>query len=132
MRWYSQSLSIKKYPGCAYIGGPVEACRKIFGVMQERRLHSGGIENVEVECNMLSKKMNDLAKPYLKGAQSSHTTLNFSLPVNCAAMLIDGGIVPATFTEDSLVRKELWALANCVRVSHDIEATRITMQYRRC
>lgn len=128
-RWYSQSISVKKYPGCAYIGGPVEACREIYGAMQRAQLSASDITSVSVECNMLSKKMNDLSKPYLRGADSSLTTLNFSLPVNCAAMLSDGNITPETFSADQLRRDELWRLADKVEVEHDLEATRIMMKY---
>ncbi len=128
-RWYSQSISVKKYPGCAYIGGPVEACRNIRKLMQAEHLSAADITGVNVECNMLSKKMNDLSKPYLNGAASSLTTLNFSLPVNCATMLIDGNITPESFSESSLARNELWSLAGKVDVGHDLEATRIMMKY---
>ena len=128
-RWYSQSISIKKYPGCAYIGGPVEACRSVFAEMQRRKIATADIAKIQVDCNMLSKKMNDLSRPYLKGAESSLTTLNFSLPVNCATMLIDGNIVPESFSEKALARAELWSLADKVEVDHDLEATRIMMKY---
>lgn len=128
-RWYSQSISIKKYPGCAYIGGPVEACRTLYNEMQTKQISSSQITSVVVECNMLSKKMNDLSKPYLKGAESSLTTLNFSLPVNCAAMLVDGNITPESFSAESLARHEVWQLADKVSVEHDIEATRVMMKY---
>ena len=128
-RWYSQSISIKKYPGCAYIGGPVEACRALHHEIRSRQINPTDIASVNVECNMLSKKMNDLSKPYLNGAQSSLTTLNFSLPVNCATMLIDGNITPESFSAASLVRSELWQLAEKIGVEHDLEATRVMMKY---
>lgn len=128
-RWYSQSISVKKYPGCAYIGGPVEACREIFREMQKEGLHAGEIAGVDIECNMLSKKMDDLSRPYLKGAESSLTTLNFSLPVNCATMLTDGNITPESFSDTALARQALWDLAAKVTVDHDLEATRTMMKY---
>lgn len=128
-RWYSQSISIKKYPGCAYIGGPVEACRTLYAHLQARKIQNTEIVGVRVECNMLSKKMDDLSKPYLKGTESSLTTLNFSLPVNCATMLLDGNIVPESFSGDMLARPELWSLASKVKVEHDLEATHVMMKY---
>lgn len=128
-RWYSQSISIKKYPGCAYIGGPVEACRNIFAQLRERNLSAQDVMAVTIECNMLSKKMNDLSQPYLKGAESSLTTLNFSLPVNCATILLDGDITPESFSAQALARNELWQLAGRVNVEHDLEATRVMMKY---
>lgn len=128
-RWYSQSISIKKYPGCAYIGGPVEACHEIYRQMQSTGFSATDISSVSVECNMLSKKMDDLSRPYLQGADSSLTTLNFSLPVNCATMLIDGNITPESFSAEALARSDLWQLADKVSVTHDIEATRIMMRY---
>jgi len=128
-RWYSQSISIKKYPGCAYIGGPVEAVRMIYNRLQSTGFNIADITKIRVECNMLSKKMDDLSKPYLKGAASSLTTLNFSLPVNCATMLLDGNIAPESFLPNALARSELWALASKVNVEHDLEATRIMMKY---
>jgi 2-methylcitrate dehydratase PrpD len=128
-KWYSQSISIKKYPGCAFIGGPVEACRTLQKEMMREKFSIADIARVEVECNMLSKKMNDLSKPYLNGAESSMTTLNFSLPINCATMLADGNITPESFSAESLARSEVWELAEKIGVEHDLEATRVMMKY---
>jgi 2-methylcitrate dehydratase PrpD len=119
----SRTLSFKKFPGCAYIAAPVQACEEIFSQMNSAGSDTDGIEFVEIYCNILSKKMDDLSGPYLKGRNSTLTTLNFSLPINCSLMLHDGVLMPESFSKASLSRDAVWSLAERTKVYHDPKAS---------
>jgi 2-methylcitrate dehydratase PrpD len=123
-KYYTLTLSYKKYPGCAYITAPVEACEWLYSKMKADGCQPADIEGVEIHCNMLSKKMDDLSRPYLKGKDSTLTTLNFSLGVNCALMLLDGRLIPESFLEKSISRPEVWKLTEKISVNHDLHSTR--------
>ena len=119
--FFSRTLSFKKFPGCAYIAAPVQACAEIYAQMKSADSYADGIDSVEIYCNILSKKMDDLSRPYLKGKDSTLTTLNFSLPINCSLMLNDGFLRPESFSRTSLSRDVVWLLAEKTRIFHDPE-----------
>ncbi len=117
--FFSRTLSFKKFPGCAYIAAPVQACEEILNGMKSAGSVTDAIESVEIYCNILSKKMDDLSGPYMKGKNSTLTTLNFSLPINCSLMLHDGNLKPESFSKASLSRDAVWSLAERTKVYHD-------------
>jgi 2-methylcitrate dehydratase PrpD len=117
--FFTRTLSIKKFPGCAYIASSVQACEEIFSHMKFAGTHANAIECVKIYCNILSKKMDEMSRPFLLGKDSTLTTLNFSLPINCSLMLHDGFLRPESFSKNSLSRNELWSLAEKTKVYHD-------------
>jgi 2-methylcitrate dehydratase PrpD len=127
--FFTRTLSFKKFPGCAYIASSVQACEEIFSHMKSAGKEANAIECVEIYCNILSKKMDELSRPFLKGKDSTLTTLNFSLPINCSLMLHDGFLKPESFSEDSLSRDELWSLAEKTRIYHDPKTSFLMLKY---
>jgi hypothetical protein len=127
--FFSRTLSFKKYPGCAYIASAAQACGDIYREMASAGTKTESIDSIEIYCNILSKKMDDLSRPYLKGRESTLTTLNFSLPVNCSLMLHDGFLRPESFSKASISRDAVWSLAEKTRIFHDPRSSLVMLKH---
>ncbi|MCG8673306.1 MAG: MmgE/PrpD family protein [Pseudomonadales bacterium] len=122
--WLSDTLTFKKYPGCAYIDTTMDALFEIMGKHEKQADGAFDIDDIKainIETNLLTLEMDNLSKDYWNENTIPQTTANFSLPINVALGLINGRLSGAELTESHLdlhantIRK----IANKVQIKHD-------------
>ncbi|MFH1538820.1 MAG: MmgE/PrpD family protein [bacterium] len=118
--WLSNTLSYKIYPGCAYMDALLDAT---LDIVQREQPDPEDIYRVDIHASLLTVKMDDLARPFVRYENSSPVTLNFYAPYNVAAALIDRELTPVQLTPNRIRDSEVWRLARRVRTHHDIQLT---------
>lgn len=103
--WLSDTLTFKKYPGCAYIDTTMDALFEILNNYQKDTGHSlneHDIKNIHVKANLLTMEMNNLSHEYHDEEHIKQTTVNFSLPLNIAIGIIAGRLSGAELKQSYL------------------------------
>jgi 2-methylcitrate dehydratase PrpD len=113
--WATRTLSIKRYPGCAYVDTTVDA------LLELGPPPAGEVASVVVEAGVLSCEMEALSRRYGAGGHPTPVTVNFSIPWNVAATLLAGRLTPVEISETWLTEHhgELAELARRVSLRHD-------------
>lgn len=123
--FFTDTLSYKLYPGCAYIDSPVDATLDL----RKAGVRAGEVARIEVFGNLFTAWMDKWGRSYCRGAGPfARHALNFTIPYNVAAALLKGDLTPDDFTEAAVKRPEVWALAGKVSVSHDAGMTGILVK----
>ncbi|MHA1323688.1 MAG: MmgE/PrpD family protein [Candidatus Helarchaeota archaeon] len=125
--WLTNTLSFKLYPGCAYLDAPLDC---IFEILQKHPdLNPDAIKQVKVKLPGLGTISMDLShRPDatlegLKHPDSSYVILNFNVPYNIAAALIDKELTPKQFTDERIFDPQIHELAKKVKVETDLGMT---------
>lgn len=122
--WLSDSLTFKKYPGCAYIDTTMDA---LFALMDEYNNQSGvqldwrDIKEINIHANLLTMEMDNLSYEYRQGESVSQTTVNFSIPYNVALGLIAERLTASEVDQANIDRNSgvLNAICKKVTMTHD-------------
>lgn len=114
--WLTETLGYKIYPGSVHVGAVIDC---VLGLLRQHHIDGRKVRAVDVRVGPLTLAMDALARPYLKGAETVPTTLNFAVGYNVAAALLDKELSPRQFTKDRVKDAALWDLAGRVRVSLD-------------
>ncbi|MEW5852714.1 MAG: MmgE/PrpD family protein [Myxococcota bacterium] len=90
--WVTDSLTYKKYPGCAYVDTTLDALLDILA--QFRRAHGRDllphdVERVQVEASLLTVEMDNLSREYA-GERLDPININFSVPLNVGIAVAAG------------------------------------------
>jgi hypothetical protein len=136
-RWVTESLAVKRYPGCAYLDSGMDAMEEVLERIQRERsepLDPGSIEAIHVQATVFTCEMERLAERYDQG--SLHPVLlNFSLRYSLAWRLLMGGLRARDLTEDAVSRSEgeLRSLAGKIHVEPglDLNLELLRAQFRR-
>lgn len=125
--WLTNTISFKLYPGCAYLDAPLDC---VFEILEKNpNLDIDAIQSVKVKLPGLGTVSMDLAnRPAatlegLKAPDSSHVILNFNVPYNIAAALIDKELTPKQFLDDRIFDPKIHELAKKVKVETDMAMT---------
>jgi 2-methylcitrate dehydratase PrpD len=125
--WLTNTISFKLYPGCAYLDAPLDC---VFEILKENPdLDPDAIEKVKVKLPGLGTVSMDLSNRYeatlegLKKPDASYVILNFNVPYNIAAALIDKELTPKQFLDDRIYDPKIHELAKKVEVETDIAMT---------
>ncbi|MHA1144548.1 MAG: MmgE/PrpD family protein [Candidatus Helarchaeota archaeon] len=125
--WMTDTLSFKLYPGCAYLDAPLDC---VFQILEKNpTLDPDKIEKVSVKLpglGTISMNLSDRPESTIEGLQkpdSSYVILNFNVPYNIAAALIDKELTPRQFTDDRILDPKIHELAKKVHVETDIAMT---------
>jgi 2-methylcitrate dehydratase PrpD len=119
--WLTETLCYKIYPGCAYLDAIVDC---VLGLARQHHIDAKKVKSVEIAAGPLTLGMDGLSAPYVKGADTLPTTLNFSVAYNVAAALADRELSPRQFTRDRIKDAAIWELAGKVRLTLDDEMMR--------
>ncbi len=124
-RWHTDTLSIKPYPGCAYIDTAVDCAIALHDILAAEGVVAGPgtVEEVVVRASAFTSGMEKRAGAYIEGAGSPLTALQFSVGYAVAAGLARGGFLAADLAGERLADGGIWALAAKVRVEHDLGLT---------
>lgn len=115
--WTTTTLSVKPYPGCAYVDTTLDAVLSLdLGPVEPNE-----IESVSVHAGVLTCAMDALSAPYAATDAPSPVTVTFSVPWNVAVALRAGRVSEDEIREDwlSAHRTELVQLRDRVRIEHD-------------
>lgn len=120
--WATRTLTIKPYPGCAYLDTTVDALLEVgpFSAVSE-------IERVSVVAGLLTCGMDAMSSRYA-ASDPTPVTVNFSVPWNVAIVLLAGRLTADVVNSDWLARHrdQLSELAARVRLGHDWSCTHAT------
>ncbi|MBI5486930.1 MAG: MmgE/PrpD family protein [Deltaproteobacteria bacterium] len=125
--WLSDTLAVKRVPGCAYVSAAAEAASSLaaqFRRAKGRALAPGDVERVELSATVLTAGMEDAARPW-RGGPLSAVEVNFSAPLTVAVALLDGALEPRSLDARRLARDEedIRAVAERVVVRHELART---------
>lgn len=117
--WATRTLSIKRYPGCAYVDTTVDA------LLELGPPPAGDVASVVVEAGVLTCEMDALSRRYTVDGTPTPVTINFSVPWTVAATLLAGRLTPTEVNEAWLAahHRELTELASRVLLRHDWSLT---------
>ncbi len=125
--WLTNTISFKLYPGCAYLDAPLDC---VFDILQKNpELNPDEIESIKVKLPGLGTISMDLSNRVeatlegLKKPDSSYVILNFNVPYNIAAALIDKELTPRQFLDDRIFDPKIHELAKKVSVETDLAMT---------
>lgn len=120
--WVTDTINVKKYPGCAYISTTMDA---LFEILEEYggEIDPSEIERVDVEASMLTTAMNGLAEEFFENEDISQVNVNFSIPYSIAVGLLEGKLESYCFHDDFLEenREKILELSKKVTLKHDLE-----------
>lgn len=121
-RWHTETASFKVHPGCAYISAAVDCAVEL--ARRAGPLRAAEVREVVVHAPIFTVGMDARSAPYVAGADSAVSTLNFSVAYNVAAALLTGGLAPADFDQDAVADPARWEVAAKVRTELDLDLTR--------
>ncbi|MGH2808658.1 MAG: MmgE/PrpD family protein [Actinomycetota bacterium] len=121
--WATRTLSVKPYPGCAYLDTTLDA------LFELGRRDPDEIDCVEVHAGVLTCAMDRMSRPYADVDPPTPVTINFSVAWNVAIGLLAGRLTPQELGAGWLRqnRDRLRDIAARVTVIHDMSATRKTV-----
>ena len=125
--WLSDTLAVKRVPGCAYVSSAAEAAAIIARQFREakgRPLVPGDVERLDLSGTALTAGMEEMARPH-RGGPLSAVEINFSAPLTVALALLDGTLEPRSLGAERLRRDEpdIRQVAGRVAVRHDLGRT---------
>lgn len=117
--WATRTLSIKRYPGCAYIDTTVDA------LLQLGPPPAAEVASVVVDAGVLTCGMDAMSHGYAADRMPTPVTINFSIPWTVAATLVAGRLTPDEVNEAWLATHhcELTEVAARVSLRHDWSLT---------
>ena len=114
--WATKTLSIKRYPGCAYVDTLVDA------LLELGPLDPDEVRSVDVDAGLLTCEMDALSRGYLGGnGPPTPVTVNFSVPWNVAIAVVAGAVTPTQLDPGWLAENHaaLARVAGVVTLHHD-------------
>jgi len=125
-RWHTRAVTVKPYPGCAYVTAPVHAALRVRERVREAVSPASDraeITGIRVDGSLFSHEVDELAGRYTDRTGSPLASLNFSIPYNVAVALRDGEHTPRQLRPDRVADETVWEFADRVAVEHDPEFT---------
>lgn len=121
--WATRTLSIKPYPGCAYIDTTVDALLTLGPI------DPADIARIDVVAGAMTCGMDGMSRAYATD-RPTPVTVNFSIPWNVAIIVLTGRLTPAEVSEHWLLDNEveLRRIVDRVHLKHRWELTRRTLE----
>jgi len=123
--WVSDTLTYKRYPGCAYVDTTLDALLRILAEFRDKKgrdLVPAEVRRVEVDANLLTIEMDNLSSEHVSQTASlSPINVNFSVPFNVAIAIAAGAHEGRTLAQSFLDghEREIRELADKTTLQHD-------------
>ena len=109
--WQSGLITIKPYPACQLSHVTLDAARAAWAQAQANGCRSSDISSITAKVHRDS--LNIICEPFTsKISPKTAYDAKFSLPWSVSVLLIDGEIGILSFSEESILRSEVTALAS--------------------
>ncbi|NNN20392.1 MAG: hypothetical protein HKL80_00115 [Acidimicrobiales bacterium] len=120
--WATRTMSAKMYPGCAYIDTAVDALLELT----ESGLRADSVDSVIVKAGIMTCGMNAMSSGY--SSNPTPVTVNFSIPLNVATVLIAGELTPNQINAKWLLDNSdaIASLSRKTTLQHDFSCTKKT------
>jgi 2-methylcitrate dehydratase PrpD len=127
-RWHTRAVTVKPYPGCAYVTAPVHAALGVREQVREAIAETAAgtegpltaqVTGIRVDGSLFSHEVDRLANRYTDRTESPLASLNFSIPYNVAVALRDGEHTPRQLRPERVGDEAVWELADRISVEHD-------------
>lgn len=117
--WTTETLSIKSYPGCAYLDTVLDAISALGPPPAD------DVRHITLEASALTCAMDAWSAPYRWQTPLTPVTATFSVALNLAIALLAGEVTPRQLNQGWLDNHlhALLPLAACVEVRHSPRAT---------
>jgi 2-methylcitrate dehydratase PrpD len=117
--WTTRTLCVKPYPGCAYVDTTIDS------LLAMELPDANEVDRVVVRAGLLTCGMDAMSNRYAAG-RPTPVTVNFSIPLNVAIVLLAGQLTPDEVNDSWLDkhRDELESLRRRVSLHHDRGATK--------
>ncbi|HEX8743249.1 MAG TPA: MmgE/PrpD family protein [Thermoleophilaceae bacterium] len=122
-RWQADTITFKLFPASTGIASTVEC-----GMALHKRLDGADVEEVVVESNLLTMRIDQHAQPFLEGADSPVSALQYAVPYSLATAILRGKLTGGDFAPPAVRDPARWELAGKVRIEHDMELTRTAVR----
>jgi len=102
-RWLTESLAVKRHPGCAYVDSALDALEAIlsrFLLERGRALRPSDIHRIRVLTTLVTCEMERLSLAC--GEEDQPVTMNFSLRRSLAWRVLKGGLRPRECTAQAV------------------------------
>ena len=118
--WATDTLSVKPYPGCAYVDPVIDALGRLGPPKADE------VRSVHVHAGALTCGMEALSAEYAKGKDLTAVNINFSVGANVAIALLAGRVSPEELRADWLAEHvgTIRDLSSKVELHHDWSMTR--------
>ncbi|MHB8264094.1 MAG: MmgE/PrpD family protein [Acidimicrobiales bacterium] len=128
--WHTETLSVKIYPGCAYIDSALDCAAAIHHrlILAGRTIEVAAIEKIIVESSAFTTGMDAKSAPYIDGSRTPLSALGFSVGYNIAVALMRGTLGISDLAPDRTDNPAVWELAKKVHVYHDMSLTLAALQ----
>ena len=129
--WLTESLAVKRHPGCAYIDSALDAMDWIlerFRTDRGRPMRPSDIEQIQVLTTLVSCEMERLSNDC--GSEDHPVSMNFSLCRSLAWRVLKEGLDPQTLTEQGVCeeRRAVDELADRIEVLPDLAWNRVLLE----
>jgi 2-methylcitrate dehydratase PrpD len=119
--WLTETLGYSVYPCCVYVNTALDC---VLALLRQHNIDARKIRGITVNAGPAALEMNRQVTPFLNGAETMPSALNFSVAYNVAAALIDKELSPRQLTRDRIKDPAIWELAGKVSLGVDDDATR--------
>jgi 2-methylcitrate dehydratase PrpD len=121
--WAMSTLSVKAYPGCAYVDTMADALSDMGPPSAD------DVAWVSVEASLPTCQMDALSSEYASGGPTP-VTVTFSVPWTAAVLIVGGRLTPEELQQSWLDEHagELAAVAGTVSLQHDWNLTKPVME----
>nr|WP_323379248.1 MmgE/PrpD family protein [Streptomyces durbertensis] len=121
-RWHTETLSFKMHPGGPGIDAAVDCAADLHRML--RPLSPEDVEEIVVEASLYTLYAARHAERYVSGPGSPQGALVLHVPYPVATTLLGGAFSVDDFAGPALEDPARWALADKVRLVHDVGMTR--------
>ncbi len=121
--WVLETLSVKPYPGCAYIQAPVECLEAVVEEVSGsgKEFSASEIKRIRVNASLLTVGMEKMSEPYRNPGALAPVNVNFSVPLSLGLYILWDGLKTRQLTHANLVAdaEKLFEIADRVTLDHD-------------
>lgn len=115
-KWYTDTLSFKRFPGSAYLQSAYECSQDLHCKLGA--IDADHVDRIEVVGSILTSMLATKVEPFLRYSKTPASAATFAIKYGIATLLATGQLGPADFSSEALSDDSRWTLASKIRVIH--------------